>query len=195
MALAFDATALGAGQVILSHSHPSDWGLTVHPDPNTRSWSPIYDMADGEHTTVSAGRYRLGIHGELHDAEEARWLYYYDAANTPHEVTAGGSVTLQSGGLHSASMAAGQASYRPGANVGLTPHVADGYGNRLYQISYGPSQSSVKGHLVVRDPQGNIVYEGDIYLGATSWFALSRQAAKGTYQASLEVNWGRWGEC
>jgi len=188
----FDAQQMGTGLVILNVPPDADMGLVPREEPPCRSWSPGFDVTRGITSTVSADRYRLGIDRDIEDVNDIRWLYFYDAKDTPHDIVTGSLTTLWAGGTHAASVSPRQPSYAPASRVTLDVLVTDGYGNRLQQVSQGPEQTVVLAHLVVTGPQGNTVYDGNC---RWTWaqpctFDLAGDAAQGTYVVQLSLDTG-----
>ena len=192
MAIAFDATQMGTAQVLMRLSGPTEMGLSMMPEPSCRWWSPIFVMADGETTVLSADRYELGLHREISEDASTEWLFDYDVKDTPHDIAAGSVTTVWAGGSHTASISPGQATYRPGAMVYLYPVVVDGFGNHLGQVAWGPEQTRVPPRIIVRDPQEEIVYEDDC---RWSWpwmcdFYLAGDATQGNYDVECTLDTG-----
>ncbi|MGA9350807.1 MAG: hypothetical protein WBW48_18660 [Anaerolineae bacterium] len=188
--VAFDATLMGTGQVLMRLSGPAEMGLSMFPEPRCRSTSPVFSMADGETTVLSADRYQLGLDRELTDINDTSWLFYYNVKDTPHDILPGSLTTVWAGGTHAASVTPGQATYPPGARVYLNQRVVDGFENRLRQISRGPEQEVVLAHIVVRGPQGSIVYEGGCWLSSVCTFALAHDAVQGRYEVEWTLDTG-----
>lgn len=190
--VAFDATQMGTAQVLMRLSGLTEMGLSMMPEPWCRWWSPIFFMADGETTVLSADRYELGLHREISEDGSIYWLFDYDVKDTPHDIAAGSVTTVWAGGSHTASITPGQATYWPGARVYLYPVVVDGFGNRLGRVAWGPEQTRVPPHIVVRDPQGEIVHEGDCQWN-WPWmcdFYLASDASLGSYDVECTLDTG-----
>jgi cell division septation protein DedD len=190
--VSFDATQMGTAQVLLRLSDLAEMGLSMMPEPSCRWWSPIFFMADGETTVLSADRYELGLHREISEDASTDWLFDYDAADTPHDVAAGSVTTLWAGGTHTASITPGQATYSPGSRVYLYPLVVDDFGNRLRRVAWGPEQTRLLPHIVVRGPQGEMTYEGDCY-STRPWqchFYLASDASQGSYDVECTLDTG-----
>jgi len=190
LSVAFDAAPMDTGQVTARHGDASPWALMAYTNPRTRAWTLALTLADGQSATLSLGRYDLYLRYEALDAGEVRWVYYYLAGNAPQDVSAGAALVLWMGGDHSVTIAPRSPVYRPGATVWLTPQILDEHGNRLRQIGRGPQQTAVLGRLLVRDGQGDVVYEADTSFSGSVSFALPREASQGIYQVTWEVDSG-----
>ncbi len=171
-----------------------------------------YDLTVDQ-LAVTPGSYDVTVWTQMKDTQGASWSYSW--APPIHDLTpAGGSGSVTVGGALSMTLETPGTLYAPGDIVNTAATVVDPHGNtldwlvdrgtlpaqgvagpapRLHSTAVGPqrlapSAAGVHGdmHLVIRDPQGTIVFDdtSDTLYGS---YALPNAAATGTYSA--EFTW------
>lgn len=189
--VSFDATQMGTGQVVMRLSGFAEMELDMLPQPRCRGWRPIFTMADGETTVLSADRYELNLGRFISGTNDTTWYFSYDANDTPYDILPGSVTTVWAGGTHVASITPRQATYPPGARVYLDHQVVDAYGNHLTWVAW--DWEPVYAHVIIRGPQGSIVHDEDDCWWP-SWavctFVLVHDAAQGWYEVEWTLDTG-----
>ena len=189
--LRFDPTQMPVGEVVLRLVGLNEIGLVPVPLPRRRAWGPVFLLRDGGLAVLSADQYRLDLHRNLTDGGGTDWIYYVDTASASYNVLPGAQITLWAGPTYRATIAPRKPVCAPGDTVTFDARMPDAYGNTVRQISRGPSQEIVLGHLRVTGPQGQIVLEIDSrwYSGALH-LHLAPDAAQGQYEARWTLDTG-----
>jgi hypothetical protein len=182
-----DPTQMGLAQIRVHELGATS--ATLLPDALCRSWSPAFDLAEGQSAWLSAGRWVLEFYTQR-QAGNASWTYYLEAAEGAElQLVAGNVYTYTLGTSFTASLESYQPSYAPGAIVSLRPRVVDQSGNRLTQANRLP-EGIVRAQLLVTAPGGATLFSGNAWAGNWKAIKLPADAAPGVYDATFTWDTG-----
>lgn len=194
MTVTFDATEAPTGEVVMHLADPANSRASVTAGSSCRTWTSPLWIADGKSLVVSPGSYTLSaILKAGWSGEDDGWDFHYALPGAPQDIAAGSVTDVWLGGAHTASVSpSGSSTFAPGDRVIISPQIVDDHGNLLTQISGGPPGWSSLARMVVRDPEGEVQYQGDCDWSLSDQCALdlANDAPDGCYRVDWSLDAG-----